>query len=58
MLVLTRKLGERIRINGDTVVEVSRISSGEVRLCFDAPRTVRIDREEVHQQRLKTLPAA
>jgi carbon storage regulator CsrA len=49
MLVLGRKVMERVRIKlGDTVVwvEVADIDQGRVRLAFQAPPEVRIDREE------------
>lgn len=46
MLVLSRKMGEQIWI-GDTIrLKVLEIRGGVVRLAFDAPRDVRIDREE------------
>lgn len=53
MLVLTRRIGERIVIEGAIVITVLRSNPGEVRLGIDAPgRTV--DRAELHvrKQRL------
>ena len=50
MLVLTRRIGERIKLTiGSTVVWVSveRINGPEVRIGFDAPMHVGIAREEV-----------
>ena len=52
MLVLSRKVGERIIINGNVVVEVLEIYRNEygepkkVRLGITAPREVPILREE------------
>lgn len=47
MLVLTRKLNERVRINGDTWVQVVYIGQGKVRLGITAPPEVEIVREEL-----------
>jgi carbon storage regulator len=46
MLVLTRKVGERIVIGDDIRIEVTRISKHEVRIGVIAP-DLQIDREEV-----------
>ena len=51
MLVLQRKLLEKIRIGEDVVIQVICIKKGLVRLGIEAPKNVRVDREEVHQQR-------
>ena len=48
MLVLSRKIGERIVIGPDVVVTVVEIKHDRVRLAFEAPRHVRIDRQEVY----------
>ncbi len=47
MLVLSRKVGERIFIGEDVVVTVVRLSSGAVRLGIDAPADWTIVRQEV-----------
>jgi carbon storage regulator len=47
MLVLSRKLGERVRIAGGVVVEVLEIRGRRIRLGFDAPPEVAIWREEL-----------
>lgn len=47
MLVLTRKVGERILIGGGVVVEVVRLDKGKVRLGITAPKGVPVHREEV-----------
>ena len=51
MLVLTRKQGEKIRINDNIYVTVSKVGHGKVRLAFQAPSEVRIDRLEVIEKR-------
>ena len=47
MLVLSRKLGERIYIGDGVVVTVVDIDRGKIRLGIEAPRDVAIYREEV-----------
>jgi carbon storage regulator len=46
VLVLTRKVGERIRVGPAVVVTVLRCKTGVVRLGVEAPATVRVLREE------------
>ncbi len=48
MLALTREIGQKILIGDDIVVTVLSVSpNGRVRLGIEAPRHVRIDRQEV-----------
>ena len=49
MLVLSRKLGESIVINGDIRVTVVAIKGGKVRLGFTAPSTARVVRQEIYE---------
>ena len=51
MLVLTRKIGEEIIIDGRIRVVVTSIDGSKVRLGIVAPQDVRVDRQEVHQRR-------
>ena len=46
MLVLTRKLGEKVNIGDDVSVTVVQIKGKQVRLGFNAPKETRIDRPE------------
>jgi carbon storage regulator len=50
MLVLTRKIGETIRINDNVSVTVMEIDGRSVKLAIDAPRSVPIHREEIFQK--------
>ncbi|MDC7121618.1 carbon storage regulator CsrA [Cellulomonas fimi] len=54
MLVLSRRVGERLVIGDDIVVTVIEVRSDGVRLGIDAPRDVRVHRAEV----LEALTAA
>jgi carbon storage regulator len=47
MLVLSRKVGERIHVGDDIVLEIRRIAGNRVTLALDAPRHVRILRCEL-----------
>ena len=50
MLVLTRKVGERIHIGDGIVVTVVRIQNDKVRIGVDAPGNVPVHREEVFRR--------
>jgi len=49
MLVLTRKLGETIRVGEAITVRVLEVKGNQVRLGVEAPADVRIYREEVYR---------
>lgn len=50
MLVLTRRLLQRISVGDDIVITVVRISGNEVRIGIDAPDGVQILREEAKRK--------
>ena len=47
MLVLSRRVGERLMIGDDVVLTVLEVRSDGVRLGIDAPRSVAVNRAEV-----------
>lgn len=49
MLILDRRLGQRIVIGDDVFVSVENISWGKVRLGISAPKSVAVDREEIRR---------
>jgi carbon storage regulator len=49
MLILTRKVGEMIRIGDAVIIRVLEVRGSQVRLGVEAPADVRIFREEVYQ---------
>jgi carbon storage regulator len=49
MLVLSRKVGERIHVGDNIVLEIRRIAGNRVTLALDAPRDVRILRGELER---------
>lgn len=49
MLILTRKLGESIRIGDNITITVSDIKGKQIRIGIEAPEGVMVHREEVYQ---------
>jgi carbon storage regulator len=47
MLNITRRRGERIVVGDNVFVSIIDVSGGTVRLGIDAPRSVRVYREEI-----------
>lgn len=47
MLVLSRKVGERILIGDDIKITVVRVAQGSVRIGVEAPGNLNVVREEV-----------
>jgi carbon storage regulator len=68
MLVLTRKLGENIRIGDSIKITVLEVRSGQVKIGIEAPPEVKVHREEIYariqeenrraQQRRAEAPSA
>jgi len=50
MLILTRRVGEIIRIGPDVVVTVLGVNGSQVRIWVDAPKDVAVHREEVFER--------
>jgi len=50
MLVLSRKVGERILVGDDITITVVRMAQGVVRIGVDAPADLPIVREEIKEQ--------
>jgi carbon storage regulator len=58
MLVLSRKLGEKIYINDNICITVVDIDRGKIRLGIEAPRDVPIFRQELlGDSKTATAPA-
>ncbi len=47
MLVLSRKVNEKIVINGNIVVTVVKIDRNQIRLGIEAPSSIPVFREEI-----------
>ena len=50
MLVLTRKLGEVIRVGDSVIIKVLEIRPGQVKLGIEAPPKVKVHREEIYDR--------
>ena len=58
MLTLTRRSGESIRIGEDILVVIKEVQGQQVKLSIQAPRKVRVLREELYQKLLEANQAA
>ena len=60
MLVLSRKVGERILVGDEITITVVRMAQGVVRIGVEAPAEMAIVREEIKEQASvkKSRPAA
>lgn len=50
MLILGRKIGEKVMIGDSIVVSVCGVHGGQIRLGFDAPKGIEIHREEIYEK--------
>jgi len=50
MLILTRRVGESLRIGDDVSVTVLGIKGSQVRLGVNAPKSIPVHREEVYDR--------
>ncbi|MFL0805504.1 MAG: carbon storage regulator CsrA [Agarilytica sp.] len=63
MLILTRQIGETLRIGDDVSMTVLGIRGNQIRIGVDAPNDIAIHREEIFQRiqqekRTKSQPSA
>lgn len=56
MLILTRRLGESIKIGDDVQITVLAVGGTQVRIGIAAPRNLPVDRAEVHERKKLGLP--
>lgn len=55
MLILTRRPGERVHVGDRVTFTILRVTGNAVRIGFDAPRDVQIDRHEIYERIKKTV---
>jgi carbon storage regulator len=54
MLVLSRKIGEKIQIGDNIILTVVDISHNKIRLGVDAPKSIPVLREELAEELAKS----
>lgn len=54
MLILTRRVGESIKVGDDVTVTVFEVRGDAVRIGIDAPRSVTVHRQEVYEDLQRT----
>jgi carbon storage regulator len=47
MPVLTRRIGESLKIGTDITVTIINVKGAQVRICITAPKNIPVHREEV-----------
>jgi carbon storage regulator len=50
MLVLTRKLGESIRIGDDIVVKIVELDNRHAKIGIEAPKDIAVNRQEIYER--------
>lgn len=58
MLILTRRIGESLKIGDDITVTVLGINRNQVKIGVDAPADVAVHREEIYQKVQRELTKA
>jgi carbon storage regulator len=53
MLILTRRVTEAIIIGERVTVTVLGVKGNQVRICINAPKEVPVDREEIHERKMR-----
>lgn len=50
MLILARKIGETIIIDGGIKITVTGVQGDQIKIGIDAPEEIKIYREEIHNK--------
>jgi carbon storage regulator len=52
MLILTRRVGETIKIGADVEVTVMGVNRNQVRIGVKAPASTSVDRQEIYERKV------
>ena len=58
MLILTRRVGETLKVGNDVSVTVLAVRGSQIRIGITAPKGIGVYREEIYDKRQKTDVAA
>ena len=50
MLILTRRVGEALMVGDDTKIVVLGVKGSQIRLGINAPKDVKVHREEIYEK--------
>jgi len=50
MLILTRRLGEKLIIGDDIVITILDVNGNQVRLGINAPKNIAVNRQEIYER--------
>jgi carbon storage regulator len=50
MLIMTRRIGEKIMIGSNITLTILSVQGDQIRIGVDAPRDVAVHREEIHRR--------
>ena len=50
MLILTRRVGEKLIIGDDVKVTILGVKGNQIRIGIDAPKDMQVHREEIYQR--------
>lgn len=50
MLILTRRIGEKLMIGEDVTITIMAAKGNQIRIGIEAPRDIQVHREEIFQR--------